>query len=60
MVGRVFVKILGPCKKGQRIMTSDMEGVAVATDSVEGTGWILQDSIEEGINEVEVSFTHTR
>lgn len=60
MVGRVFVKMFGPCKKGQRIMPSDMEGVAVATDNSEGVGWILHDSDEEGLTEVEVSFTHTR
>ena len=60
-VGRVPVKIIGPVKKGQRILASYIEGVAYATDSSEGIGWILADNNDVGIiREVEVAFTHSR
>jgi len=58
LAGRVPCKVIGQIKKGQRLMTSSMEGVACAWDPAYGMlsiiGRALADKVTHGVGVVEI------
>lgn len=61
LTGRVPAKVVGPVKKGQRLVSSDIEGVAVAVDLSDITssfvviGRALENKDTDGIGLVEIA-----